>query len=83
LEPIKFAEHGNVQKFPKDVVVVLDPVNVENNVSKRLTDVERKEIVQTAERAWEKISTASFLNGKGETLERWKDVFGRSFVIEA
>lgn len=82
LLPIWFPENGTVTKFPKDVVVILDPVNSTNNVALRLTDVERNEIVQEGERAWERISTASFCAGKGETLDHWKEVFGRSFVIE-
>lgn len=82
LQPISFPENGTATRFPKDVVVVLDPVNSTNNVALRLTDAERKEIVQEAERAWERISTASFCAGKGDTIEHWKEVFGRSFVIE-
>ncbi len=82
LERIAFPENGVVKNFPKDTVVILDPVNPENNVAKRLTDAERKEITSKAETAWEKLSTASFTEGKGETVELWKSVFGRSFTIE-
>jgi tRNA nucleotidyltransferase (CCA-adding enzyme) len=82
LQPISFSENGTITKFPKDVVVILDPVNSANNVALRLTDTERREIVQEAENAWERISTASFCAGKGETIDHWKEVFGRSFVIE-
>lgn len=82
LERITFPENGVVKNFPKDTVVILDPVNSENNVAKRLTDAERKEITTKAEGAWEKLSTASFTSGKGETIELWKSVFGRSFAIE-
>jgi tRNA nucleotidyltransferase (CCA-adding enzyme) len=82
MQPIAFTENGIVTKFPKDVVVVLDPVNSTNNVALRLTEAERKEIVEEAERAWERISTASFCAGKGDTIDHWKEVFGRSFVIE-
>jgi tRNA nucleotidyltransferase (CCA-adding enzyme) len=82
LQPIAFPENGAVAKFPKDVVVVLDPVNSTNNVALRVTDAERQEIVREAESAWERITTASFCTGKGETIDHWKEVFGRSFVIE-
>jgi tRNA nucleotidyltransferase (CCA-adding enzyme) len=82
LEPIAFPENGTVRKFPNNLVVVLDPVNSTNNVALRLTDAERSEIVEEAERAWERITTASFCAGKGETIDHWKEVFGRSFVIE-
>jgi tRNA nucleotidyltransferase (CCA-adding enzyme) len=82
LQPVAFPENGKLTQFPKGVVVVLDPVNSTNNVALRLTDAERKEIVQEAERAWERISTASFCAGKGDSIDHWKEVFGRSFVIE-
>jgi len=81
-ESIKFAENGAVSVFPKDAVVVLDPVNSENNVARRLSDSERLSIARASEDAWEKIHVASCKAGKGETVELWKSVFGRSFVIE-
>lgn len=80
--PITFAELGNVTSFPSDPVVILDPVNKDNNVAARLTDPERIEIVKTAKTAWEKIEAASWKDGKGETLDRWKEVMGRSFTID-
>jgi hypothetical protein len=82
LERVSFPENGNVNQYPAGVVVVVDPVNNSNNVALRLTDGERKEIIGAAETAWERISTASFTGAKGDTLELWKEVFGRSFVIE-
>lgn len=81
-QPIKFRENGSVQHFPDSPVIILDPVNSENNVAARITDSERKEIVTSSEAAWERVSTASCMNGKGDTLDLWKEVFGRSFVIE-
>ncbi|HYW38094.1 MAG TPA: CBASS oligonucleotide cyclase [Terriglobales bacterium] len=80
--PVSFPENGNVSKYPSDPVVILDPVNSENNVARRLQDSERKEIVAKATSAWETISAASWKSGKGDTLELWKQIFGRSFVIE-
>lgn len=82
LQPIEFAENGVVSKLSNDPVVILDPVNSDNNVARRLTNAERLELVQAAERAWERISAASWCSGKGQTIEHWKEVFGRSFVIE-
>jgi hypothetical protein len=80
--PITFAELGNVTSFPSDPVVILDPVNKDNNVAARLTDPERIEIVRASKTAWEKIEAASWKDGKGETLDRWKEVMGRSFTID-
>lgn len=81
-EPIWFPENGKVDSLPSDPVVILDPVNKDNNVAARLTDEEREEIVEAATTAWETLSAAQWLNGKGETVEYWREVFGRSFVVE-
>ena len=80
--PITFPELGSVTSFPSDSVVILDPVNKDNNVAMRLTDDERREIVTAARTAWETIETASWKGGKGETLDQWKEVMGRSFTID-
>ena len=81
-EPITFPELGKITTFPDDPVVILDPVNKDNNVAIRLTDNERKEIVTVAETAWSTIETARWNNAKGETLDLWKEVMGRSFVVD-
>ena len=75
-DPITFPELGNVTTFPSDPVVILDPVNKQNNVAMRLTDNERKEIVSAAETAWSTIEAASWKGTKGETLDYWKEVLG-------
>lgn len=81
-EKIYFFEHGEVNVFPKNPVVILDPANKSNNVAARITEEERKEIVIAAENAWSTIWEASCKSSKGETLDLWKKVFGRSFKIE-
>lgn len=80
--PITFPELGNITSFPSHSVVILDPVNKDNNVAMRMTDGERQEIVAAARAAWEAIETASWKGGKGETLDCWKEVMGRSFTID-
>jgi len=81
-DPITFPELGTVATFPSDPVVILDPVNMDNNVTLRLTDSERKEIVAAAEAAWTTIEAASWKSAKGETLDYWKEVMGRSFTVD-
>lgn len=81
-EPVSFPENGRIRRYPNAPVVILDPVNADNNVAGRITEAERQEIVAKATAAWEAISAASWNPYKGETLELWRDVFGRSFVIE-
>lgn len=81
-EPISFPELGKVSRFPSDPVVILDPVNKDNNVAMRLTVVERDEIASAAEKAWSTIEAASWKDTKGDTLDLWKEVMGRSFTVE-
>lgn len=81
-ELVSFPENGQVVTCTSEPVVVLDPVNSENNVTKRITEMERQEIVMAAIDAWELLTTARRNGYQGETLECWKDVFGRSFVVE-
>ncbi len=80
--PITFPELGKVSTFPSDPVVILDPVNKDNNVAARLTDNERREIMTAAETAWETIEAANWKSGKGDTIDHWKEVMGRSFTME-
>jgi len=81
-EPISFPELGKIKTFPSGTVVILDPVNKENNVTARLSDSERKEIVAAAASAWETIEAASWKNTKGETVDLWKEIMGRSFTVD-
>jgi hypothetical protein len=79
---IIFKECGVVKSLPHDRVVALDPCNAENNVARKITDQDCTAIVAKSKDAWETLSYARNHGGKGQTLELWKEVFGRSFVIE-
>jgi tRNA nucleotidyltransferase (CCA-adding enzyme) len=79
---MSFAGRGAPSTMPEDPVVILDPVNADNNVARRLTDPERAEIVATAQKAWETLLTASYAAPKGKTIDYWKEVFGPTFRIE-
>ena len=74
---IKFPENGWVPQF-KDTVVIIDPVCDTNNVASRITEDERKEIVQLAEESWE---TAHFASIEDD-FEVWKELFGKGFKVE-
>jgi hypothetical protein len=80
--PICFKESGTPQSFPQDRVVILDPCNVENNVARKISDQDCKEIIAKCMTAWETLTYARNHDGKMQTLELWKEIFGRSFVIE-
>jgi hypothetical protein len=79
---ITFKECGLVKSLPNDRVIALDPCNAENNVARKITDQDCSAIIAKSKEAWETLSYARNYNGKGQTLELWKEVFGRSFVIE-
>jgi hypothetical protein len=81
-DSVCFPECGDVKSFPKDRVVILDPCNKENNVTRKISDQDCAAIVARAREAWESLSYARNHGGKVQTLELWKEVFGRSFVIE-
>jgi hypothetical protein len=80
--PICFKECGTPRSFPKNRVVILDPCNVDNNVGRKITDQDCKTIVEKCLTAWETLTFARNHGGKTQTLELWKEIFGRSFVIE-
>lgn len=80
--PICFPECGAVKSLPKDRVVILDPCNAENNVARKIAEQDCAAIIAKAREAWETLSYARNHGGKVQTLELWKEIFGRSFVIE-
>lgn len=80
--PISFKECGTPASFPKDRVVILDPCNIENNVARKITGQDCKVIIEKCLNAWETLSYARNYDGKTQTLELWKEIFGRSFLIE-
>lgn len=80
--PICFKECGTPKSFPKDRVVILDPCNADNNVARKITEQDCKVIVEKCLNAWETLTYARNYDGKTQTLELWKEIFGRSFVIE-
>ena len=61
-----------------DPVVVLDPVYSLNNVTSRISEAERVEIVKAAEDAW---YAAQFASAENDN-DLWKDLFGKKFRVE-
>jgi tRNA nucleotidyltransferase (CCA-adding enzyme) len=72
--------HENTAPFTTfaDPVVILDPVHSLNNVTSRISEADRKEIVAAAEAAWE---TANFASAENDN-EVWKEIFGPRFRTE-
>jgi hypothetical protein len=72
---------GDPSRFA-DSVVIVDPANRDNNVAARIKPSERDALVAAAQVAYETITWAQGLPGKGETITAWKELFGDNFLIE-
>ena len=77
-EQISFPENTAPFGSFSDPVVILDPVYSLNNVTSRISETERKEIVAAAQDAWETANFASLENDNGV----WKELFGPGFKVE-
>jgi hypothetical protein len=77
-EQISFLENAKPLGSFTDPVVIIDPVYSQNNVASRITEDERKQIVETAREAWE---TAHFASTEDDEAI-WKEVFGPGFKTE-
>ena len=77
-EVITFPENGKVSPAFIDPVVILDPVCNTNNVTSRISEDERLEIVAAATEAWE---TANFASTEDD-IEIWKELFGPRFKVK-
>jgi tRNA nucleotidyltransferase (CCA-adding enzyme) len=77
-EVISFPE--NTKPIPQffDPVVIIDPVCSLNNVASRISEAERREIVEAAQDAWETANFASAEDDHGV----WKELFGPQFRTE-
>lgn len=65
-----------------DPVVIVDPANAENNVAVRVAIAERDALIGAARTAYETLTWAQALPGKGETVDAWKELFGDNFSID-
>ncbi len=77
-DEISFPENAAPFTTFSDPVVILDPVYSLNNVTSRISEAERKEIIAAAEAAWE---TANFASAENDN-EVWKEIFGPRFKTE-
>jgi len=77
-DEIRFPENTSLFTQFSDPVIILDPVYSLNNVTSRISETERNEIVAAAEEAWE---TANLASAKNDN-EVWKEIFGPRFKTE-
>jgi tRNA nucleotidyltransferase (CCA-adding enzyme) len=76
-----FSDYYKLASVPEfaEPVQLIDPVNVENNVSHLYSDAEADMIVDAALEAGDAIDAALAAPTKGETVVHWQKVFGSSF----
>ena len=72
---ITFPESGWSGGRFNDPVVIVDPASATNNVAARITEQERRQIVEVAKTSWE---TAHFASAEDDD-EVWKELFGPRF----
>lgn len=77
-EQISFPENKLPLGSFEDPVVILDPVNSDNNVTARMTEAERLEVVAAARESWE---AAHFASAEDD-IDLWKEIFGPRFKVE-
>ena len=75
---ITFPENGWSAGSFADPVIIVDPASSTNNVTTRVSEKERQQIVATAEKSWE---TAHFASIEDDN-DLWKEVFGPRFTTE-
>lgn len=77
-EYISFAENTLPLGTFTDPVVIIDPVNSDNNVAARIEESERITIVAAAHESWE---VAHFASAEND-MSVWKELFGPLFQVE-
>ena len=77
-ETISFPENTLPLGTFTDPVIILDPVNSDNNAAGRMEEAERVTVVAAAKEAWE---TAHYASGEND-MSVWKELFGPRFRVE-
>lgn len=74
----------SINEIPKfsTPIYVADNTNKENNIVKRLDKSKWDEIVEEAEDAFDTLNIAQSRNNEGDTIRKWKSVFGPTFNIK-
>jgi hypothetical protein len=63
------------------VIEIFDPVNADNNVAQRYTEMHRKQTVDAAEQAADAIAEAHYSDTKTRAVTLWQSVLGSTFKV--
>lgn len=78
-EPITFADFDEPTATPTSALVIIDPVNPENNVAANYTRAQREAIVTAAHDALDAVQEAQYATTKGRAVECWQSLLGPLF----
>ena len=78
---VYFTDYTGKPASTGDPVRIFDPVNSDNNVARKYTEADRRNIVETAADAGDAIESALRAKNKEMTLRYWRRVFGASFSV--
>lgn len=74
-----FYQHSDLLKNDSSPIVIVDPVNPENNVAAGYTDSERRTFVECSGTALDFLTFAQTCQTKGEAIQCWQELMGSSF----
>jgi tRNA nucleotidyltransferase (CCA-adding enzyme) len=77
--PITFADFDEPEQTPTAPLVIIDPVNSDNNVAASYSHAQRDAIVSAAHDALDAVQEAQYATTKGRAVERWQTLFGPLF----
>jgi len=81
-ERIAFTDYYSASDLPPSTgapIEIFDPVNPNNNITVRYSEIDRKRLVEAAEDAGDAIDEALFSDTKARAVECWQIVLGSSF----
>jgi tRNA nucleotidyltransferase (CCA-adding enzyme) len=78
-EPITFADFNEPAATPTAPLVIIDPVNPDNNVAASYSRVQRDAIVSAAHDSLDAVQEAQYATTKGRAVECWQTILGPLF----
>lgn len=78
-EPITFADFDEPDEMPAAPLVIIDPVNPDNNVAASYSRAQRDAIVSAAHEALDAVQEAQYATTKGRAVECWQSLLGPLF----
>jgi tRNA nucleotidyltransferase (CCA-adding enzyme) len=78
-EPITFADFNEPAATPTAPVVIIDPVNPDNNVAASYTSAQRDAIISAAHEALDAVQEAQYATTKARAVECWQTLLGPLF----